>query len=163
MAEEKVASAISEAMGKVDESARVLFPEKILIEQHGRTTLRVRKPLIPGYLVLESKATVIGVLESARATKGAAYLLRYGDTREYKLHGSDREYALWVFKNNGLIEPTKAIMKPGQPIRIIEGPMKDMVGSIYRISRRGRRATVIIPFRDTEIKVTLAIEFLEEE
>ena len=97
--------------------------------------------------------------------RGTQYIIHYPASEHYiyELKEKDKAFATWVFTYDGLIKPSKAIMKPGQSIKIIEGPLKGMAGYIYRVCRRGNRVTVAVPFGETEMKATVAVDFVEAE
>ena len=86
---------------------------------------------------------------------GAYKVLEY-QTGQRELIGSDYEYASWIFRHNGRIEPSKALVE-GDIIKVIDGPLKDGIGTIFKLDRHKRRAWVEFDFYENKHKVSLSV------
>jgi transcriptional antiterminator NusG len=63
--------------------------------------------------------------------------------------------------NKGTIRPSKVVYKKGEPIRIIDGPMKDFMGTIVKVDYRHSRVMVEFQFAEVIRRVSMPVEFVE--
>ena len=79
---------------------------------------------------------------------------------DWRLHGTDEEFARWLFRYNGLLNLSQAY-RDGDRIRIISGPLKDMTGKIRRVDKRGMSGQVLLSFNGREIPTWLSFELID--
>jgi transcriptional antiterminator NusG len=78
-----------------------------------------------------------------------------------KLTGQDEEYAQWVYRHQGKIDPSKLLLD-GDNVILIDGPMKDCTGKIVKLDRHKRRAWVEFEFDGQRRTVSLSAEWVEQ-
>lgn len=114
--------------------------------------------ILKGYVFFKTSAdaSITGLLPP----NDILSVLSYSDG-DWRLSGDDQEYAKWIFKYNGVLPLSKAY-KVGDRIFIIDGPLKDLEGSITRIDKRNRSGQVTINFAGREQKVWLGFDIVKE-
>lgn len=78
-----------------------------------------------------------------------------------QLTGQDEEYALWVFRHQGKIAPSKVLVE-GDKIITVDGPLKDCTGKIVKLDKHKRRAWVEFEFDGHKRIVSLSAECVEQ-
>ena len=114
--------------------------------------------ILRGYVFFETNAdaSINGLLPP----NDILSVLSYSDG-DWRLYGDDLEYAKWIFKYNGVLPLSKAY-KIGDRIYIIDGPLKDLEGSITRIDKRNRSGQITLNFAGREQKVWLGFDIVKE-
>lgn len=114
--------------------------------------------ILKGYVFFETDGDAI--INGLFPPNDILSVLSYSDG-DWRLCGDDLEYAKWIFKYNGVLPLSKAY-KVGDRIFIIDGPLKDLEGSITRIDKRNRSGQVTINFAGREQKVWLGFDIVKE-
>ena len=83
------------------------------------------------------------------------------EKNDYVLHGSDEKYAQWVFNSGGIIGMSKAIKVNGK-VRVISGPLYNMVGNIREYSKKNRNCRIEITLFGRLISMWLPFQWVEE-
>ncbi|EYE87672.1 hypothetical protein Q428_11975 [Fervidicella metallireducens AeB] len=78
-----------------------------------------------------------------------------------ELSGKDYEYAMWIFRNQGTILPSK-VLTEGKTVKVIEGPLLDEIGKIIRLDKHKKKAWVEIDFCGQSRIISLSVECLTE-
>ncbi len=115
---------------------------RVMEEKKGRRWQMVERPLLPGYVFLYSQAELQSSLVSM--FNNLYQILQY-EQGQRNLQGDDRDYASWLYRHQGKIQQS-TIFAEGGKIRVIDGPLLDANGVIYRIDKRHRRAWVKFNF-----------------
>ncbi len=118
---------------------------------------RRRHKMLPGYTFLYSDRKLN--YDELRSAGGTARVLRYG-TGECELRDTDREFALWLYRNKGCIGVSVAV-KVGTRILITGGPLLDYAGRIKEVNRSKRIAKVEVSIEDAVRNVWMSFERLE--
>ena len=87
--------------------------------------------------------------------------IRNMNENDYILHGGDQKYAQWVFNNGGIIGMSKAIRVNGR-VRVISGPLFNMVGNIKEYSKKNRNCRIEITLFNRLISMWLPFQWVEE-
>lgn len=133
--------------------ATVISPARVLMEKKKGQWTDCEKPLIPGYIFIYSEEEPL--FDKIKALTDVYKVLSYQDgTKE--LMGADLEYANWLYKHNGKIGPSKALVE-GSTVKVTDGPLKDGIGKIIRLDRHKRRAWVEFEFAGKKQKVSLSV------
>ena len=140
----------------------VTFPVRRMIDRRRGKPLMNDLPLLPGYLLLSSENELDSYVLDVKALYGTYGFLKNLDG-SILLKGRDHAYVDWVLRNQGIIKPSKVIYKQGEPIRIIQGPMKDFMGKIVSVDYRRSRVKVEFEFAADIRKVDLPVEFIAYE
>ena len=78
------------------------------------------------------------------------------------LRGEDARFAQYLFTHGGIIGKSRAV-REGDKIRVVEGPMKDLSGTIKQVNKQRRRATVEFLFNGIPRSVTMAFDWVEAD
>lgn len=78
------------------------------------------------------------------------------------LRGEDARFASYLFEHGGIIGKSHAV-REGDRIRVVEGPMKDLNGTITQVNKQRRRATVEFVFDGIPRSVTMAFDWVQAE
>lgn len=114
--------------------------------------------MLPGYVFFEAPDDVSAVV---RFPRNDILRILAGNDQDWRLTGSDQEFAKWLFSYDGCIRFSTAYQE-GDRIRIASGPLKDMEGMISRIDRRGRSGQVTVRFDQREVKLWLGFDLIEK-
>ena len=118
-----------------------------------------QKVMLPGYVFLylpkDSKPFEI------RPGGVSFHFVRNVEKNDYILHGSDEKYAQWVFNSGGIIGMSKAIKVNGK-VRVISGPLYNMVGNIKEYSKKNRNCRIEIILFGRLISMWLPFQWVEE-
>ena len=144
---------IARRVNELNINVKAISPVRVLQERYKRKWIQRERLLIPGYVFVYVKKE-ISLNEFINVT-GAYKFLEY-QTGKRELIGSDYEYASWVYRHNGRIEPSKALVE-GDIIKVIDGPLKDGIGTIFKLDRHKRRAWVEFDFYGKAHKVSLSV------
>ena len=118
-----------------------------------------QKVMLPGYVFLylpkDSKPLEI------RPGGVSFHFVSNVEKNDYILHGSDEKYAQWVFNSGGIIGMSKAIKVNGK-VRVISGPLYNMVGNIREYSKKNRNCRIEITLFGRLISMWLPFQWVEE-
>ena len=118
-----------------------------------------QKVMLPGYVFLylpkDSKPFEI------RPGGVSFHFVRNVEKNDYILHGSDEKYAQRVFNSGGIIGMSKAIKVNGK-VRVISGPLYNMVGNIREYSKKNRNCRIEITLFGRLISMWLPFQWVEE-
>lgn len=117
-----------------------------------------RRILLPGYLFLYSNETIDF---TALLKVDHIYRILGDETSAHELQGSDRAFAEWLFRNDGLIGISKIQIRDGK-IFIRSGPMKYFRKETIRIDKHTKNALIKMDFLGTTREMWLAFEFDDE-
>jgi len=126
--------------------------------RRGGALVPLVRPLLPGYVFLESEAEPDW--KALRRRGGALRPLAYGDGRT-ALRGADLEFVSLFARYGGLLGVSRAAQVGGR-IRIIDGPLKAYEGRILRLNRRRLSAEVRIEGEGISCAVWLPYEVIEK-
>lgn len=76
------------------------------------------------------------------------------------LRGEDARFANYLFEHGGIIGRSRAV-REGDRIRVVDGPMRDLNGTITRVNKQRRRATVEFVFDGVVRSVTMAFDWVQ--
>lgn len=110
--------------------------------QNGVKSL-INKLMLPGYLFLYSDEPP--PFDRILRIEQIYRFLRYDGSYSFLLSGDDKSFANWLYNHDGLLGVSKAI-SVGDETRIIEGPLKDHVGTVHKIDRHNRNICLSITF-----------------
>ena len=126
---------------------------RVLQERYKKKWIEREHLLIPGYVFVYVEKEL--PFDNFIGFTGAYKVLEY-QTGKRELIGSDYEYASWVYRHNGRIKPSRALVE-GDIIKVIDGPLKDGVGTILKLDRHKRRAWVEFDFYGKKHRVSLSV------
>jgi transcription termination/antitermination protein NusG len=136
-----------------------LVPVRVIEEKRNKRWQAFEKTLIPGYVFCYSNDPLPDDL--VRSVRNIYKVLAY-ERGLRALHYEDRDYALWLYRHQGRIEPS-TVLEEGQTITVIDGPLKDMTGKIVRLDKRKRKVWVAFNFDGEPRRVSLSAHVLTQE
>lgn len=146
-------TSVKQCLGILDNRIKVIVPVRTLQEKRmGRWELH-EKVLIPGYVFVYTEDKVS--FEAIKTPLKVYRILQYR-VGERELTGSDYEYALWIYRHDGKIGPSKVLVE-GSDVRVVDGPLMDTMGRITRIDRHKRRAWVEFDFDGRKQVISLSV------
>lgn len=116
---------------------KALFPEKTKRYRGKNEWLQEKMPIIPGYVLVYLKEAEAERIYSFQKIPQVIRLLHYGGEGTWRLNGSDRAFADWVWNQNGTINTIDAI-QIGHNIEIVDTELKHLRGKVARMDRRKR-------------------------
>jgi transcriptional antiterminator NusG len=147
---------------KEERDVVVTIPVRRMIDRRRGKPLMSDQPLLPGYLLLSSENELDSYVQEVKGLYGSYGFLKNLDN-SIILKGQDHSYVDWVLRNEGVIKPSKVIYRKGEPIRIVQGPMKDFMGKVVSVDYRRSRVKVEFEFAADIRKVDLPVEFIAHE
>lgn len=139
------------------EQTRALFPQRTKMERRGGHWVHTNRPLLPGYVFLYAPAQV--EMEKVRKLSNVLRVLRYADG-EGALKGADRVFADWMWRQSGIIGLSKAV-KIGERVQIVEGPLKDLGGTVIKLDSHKQVAKVQLNIVGSTQWLWLSFDYLK--
>jgi transcription termination/antitermination protein NusG len=152
--EEKAAMQINRLYGGAGIEA--VAPVRILKERRRGVVSQVRKPLLPGYVLIYSNERLQP--SRMRTVENVLRLLCYPGG-EYELKGDDLAYANFVYGNRGVIGISN-ILCQGKEAKVLSGPLEDCQGIIVRLDQRKQRVWMRVRFDGVEREISLSANIL---
>lgn len=146
---------IAEKIAKLSPELEAIIPVRTLEEKRNGIWESTKKHLIPGYIFLYTSEK--SNLSNAKLLLDVYRVLDYGADAPRELAGCDYQYAMWIYRHCGNIETSRVIME-GSRVRVVDGPLVDVVGKIVRIDRHKRRAWVEVDFYGRKQTISLSID-----
>ncbi|MGE4585274.1 MAG: transcription termination/antitermination protein NusG [Sphaerochaeta sp.] len=140
----------------------IFIPMRRMIDRRKGKKIMTDHPILPGYLLISSEEDLSPLGTEVHRLPGCYGFLKNLD-KTIELRGPDYAYASWIMHNKGTIKPSKAVFKKGEPIKIIEGPMKDFLGTITAVDYRHSRVMVEFQFAEVIRRVSMPVEFVASD
>ena len=118
---------------------------------------RDTKVFLPGYVFFETVDDLFVPLDFPR---DLGYRVIRNHVGDWRLMGSDEDFAKWLFTYDGLLTFSKAY-EIDQWIYFLSGPLKDMEGSIVKVDKRGRSALIRFRFQNKVFTTWLGYELVD--
>jgi transcription antitermination factor NusG len=118
-----------------------------------------RRVMLPGYVFLYSSQPI--PFRRILPLQHVIRFLTYGHEEDFALRGDDLAFALWVRRYDGMLACSRAV-SVGSSLRIIEGPLKDHIGTVEKIDRHNRNVCLGILFSGSLRKVWMPFQWAEE-
>ena len=147
---------------KEEAIVEVVIPKRTMIDRRRGRPLQNDHPILPGYILLSSNDSLTPYIQDIRNLYASYGFLKNLD-KSIALKGPDYEYAKWIRGNGGVIGPSKVVYTKGEPIKVIDGPMKDFMGTIIAVDYRRARVKVEFEFDQVIRRVDLPVEFISNE
>lgn len=144
---------VVDSIHALDAQLKAIAPVRVLQEKRKGNWELQEQSLIPGYVFIYTEEEV--PFEALKSRIGVYKILEY-QTGVRELMDSDYEYASWIYRHDGRIQPSRALME-GSSVRVVDGPLMDGLGTIIRIDRHKRRAWVEFDFDGSKRTVSLSV------
>ncbi|HKM06175.1 MAG TPA: transcription termination/antitermination NusG family protein [Sphaerochaeta sp.] len=138
---------------------KVYYPVRKMFDRRKGQKLVTDQPILPGYLMVSSEVD-LQVHSYGVQTIPGSYGFLHNLDKSVALKGADLQYAAWIMGNKGVIKPSKVEFKEGQPIKVLDGPLMDLHGTILRVDKRSSRVMVGFEFANEVRKVSMPVEFI---
>ena len=119
----------------------------------------VQVNMLPGYVFLYATGEI--PVRSILGHHSIFRFLSYGSAGDYALRGGDKDFADWIYRNNGLLSCSQAV-QVGTEVRILSGPLTDSIGTIEKIDRHNRNVCLSIPFDGIRRLVWMPFEWTDQ-
>lgn len=136
-----------------------LNPVKLRYRHINGKLIEEKVPLFPGYIFvrLHGNDPLYRLMRS-----GLIYKILKDSDDDWRLSGSDREFAEKLFETGGVFGFSQAFYENDR-IRIVDGPLKAYDGKILRVNHRKRTAQVQMSIQGMEMNVWLGFELIENK
>lgn len=114
---------------------KALFPQKTKRYRGKNEWLDETVPIIPSYVFVYLREEEAECIYSFKEIPQVIRILNYGDENAWRLNESDRDFADWVWNQNGTINTIDAVQL-GDHIEIIDTEFKHLRGRVVRMDRR---------------------------
>ena len=135
-----------------------LLPEKIARRRTGGQFVEETVILFPGYIFFQANG---GFDIHSLSEYSDVIRVLTNSCGEWPLQGADKEFAQWLFQNDGCFGLSQAFYV-GDRIRIISGPLKDLEGQIKKVNRRFQSGLVVLRFGARDMNVWLNFSIVKE-
>lgn len=149
---------VADSINSLDGPYKAISPKRSLQEKRNNVWTVRKRALLPGYVFLYSESSEEHIFITR--VNNMYSILGY-DKDMHELIGDDRNYALWIHRNHGCIGSSK-VLKKGDYVRVIDGPLLECSGKIIRTDKHKRRITVEFDFDGKKRNVSLSAEFVTE-
>lgn len=135
-----------------------LSPKQVQHIRSKGTMEDIIRDLLPGYVFLYTEDEELD-MASIQSIQGVIRCL--SDTeKQYRLTGSDEEFALMLLKKKGIIGKTQ-VYQEGQIIHICKGVFDGLETRILKVNHRNMRMQIEIPFASQRIKTWVEYEIVK--
>ena len=150
--------AVAQHIERTCEDVRAIVARQLKMKTFHKESHTEEKALYPGYVFFKAPADGERV---PRLEKNENILAILGsDKGDWRLYGNDAKFAEWLFLYDGLIPFSKAVNE-GDRVKIISGPLFEMLGRVVKFDRRHQSAQVAITICNRVIKTWLQYEILD--
>ncbi len=118
-----------------------------------------RQVMLPGYVFIFSGEPI--PYRHILPMQHVIRFLTYGQGEDLALRGDDLAFAQWVQRHEGLMGCSRAV-QVGSSLRIIEGPLRDHIGTVEKIDRHNRNVCLDIIFSGNHRRVWMPFLWAEE-
>lgn len=150
---------VARQINNICKDVLAIAPVRILLEKRQKLWERSERALLPGYVFLYVKNKPD--FDIVRSLTRVFRVLQY-DMGTRELTGSDYTYAKWIYRHNGRIEPSKALIE-GSTVKVVDGPLANGIGTIIKLDRHKKRAIVEFDFDGTKKRVSLSVVDLQDK
>jgi len=143
-----------------DTESRIFWPRRSLrIRKKGKTR-DVVSAIFPGYVFLETESLSNDTFWALRRSIGFYKFLRNNHDVQ-ALSGHDKDLLLHFLKVGEVVEKSKVFFDENSRIRVIEGALKGLEGSIVKVDRRKKRAKVSLSLYEDSFLIDFGFELME--
>ncbi|MDY4889702.1 MAG: transcription termination/antitermination NusG family protein [Sphaerochaetaceae bacterium] len=141
--------------------ALVWFPKKVCRIRGNGKPREEHRPLYPGYLFISfDEDDELFPFFDIRRLKNVIRFLSYSDGTCY-LRGGDLSVARWIHRFDGDIAISKVVYKPGEKLKIIDGPMQGMDGLVKKVDRHHKKIWIDFGLDGLLGNVSFDVDFLD--
>ena len=133
-------------------------PMETVLERKGYKWVPRLKLLLQGYVFIRLQLTdedFYAVLD----VPGVFKFLGVGSPEAIRV--DEEEYIIWLYNEDEPLGISTVQLEEGGAATVLSGPLKGREGTILRINRRQRRATVAVSFHGNQRPISLSIDILK--
>ena len=144
---------------KFDMQLNMIIPQRQLRQRALGKWSEIRKPIFPGYILVNS---IMDGTECFRINRTEKVVKVLTDQQGFPkpILESELTPILNLIRDGEIILPSKVIAA-GNSIQVISGPLLNMEGYVKKVNLRKGRAQILLDFMGREKKVDLGIEVLK--
>ncbi|WP_041720246.1 antiterminator LoaP [Alkaliphilus metalliredigens] len=140
------------------EDIKVIVPQRIIPEKRQGETRHVKKILFTGYLFLNVELDVDTYYKLKRIPSIHRFL---GLEKPEAIPLEEMQRVLRLCNQGELIGLSKVIVKEGNKVQVVSGPLLGMEGHIIKVDKRKGRAKVCLSVLGDAKTVDLGIEIIK--
>jgi transcriptional antiterminator NusG len=133
-------------------------PMETVLERKGDKWVPKLKKLLPGYVFVKLQLTDEDYYV-VRNIPGVIQFLGVGSPEA--IREDEEEYVIWLYNEDEPLGISTVQLEEGGAATVLSGPLKGHEGTILRINRRQRRATVAVSFHGYPRPISLSIDILK--
>ena len=118
---------------------RGLAPRKVRIRHIRGEWVQDEAPMLPGYVFIREEEPI--PIWEYQQLQDVIRVLRYDQEPEGYMQARDMRFARTLFRAEGMVAPLQAVDE-GDFIRITDGMLKDMNGTVLSVDRHKRQAKI---------------------
>ena len=137
-----------------------IFPRKVKRLWKKNGWVEEKAALLPGYVFVysEEKIEYSKLIRMPHVLK----ILTYQDDQDGLLEGTDREFANWIWQQEGCVGTLDAI-HAGDRVEIVDGLLSRLNGKVIRVDKRKQIAMVELNVIGSVRNIWLGFEYLKEQ
>lgn len=145
-----------------DLQSDMLVPKRELtIRKQGKHS-KVTKPIFPGYVFWETDDPDPDTRWLLRSTPHFARFMKDRDGKMLPLQDQDRHLVSQLTVDGEVAGKSLITFDKNNRVKVLKGPLQGQEGSIIKVDRRKKRATVKIHLYDKTFKIDLEYEELKK-
>ena len=151
-----VANAVAQAY-----SCRACSPKQIQHTWDKTQFVNREHDLLPGYVFVYSEEPILQPQDFRRKLDRIIRCLR-DTSREYQLHGADEQFAMMLYRKNGVLGRTEVTETDGR-LEITDESFRDIQAEILKVDRRNKRMKIEIPIAGNKVQTWVEYEIIQKE
>lgn len=136
----------------------VFLPHMLCRRRHRERWLQRREPMFPRYLFV-APAHDEQTLAPVRSTRGVSGLVRFGSRIQPLTHGVIDALRRLCEAHGSEAEAPPTLFSPGQRVRILEGPFRDL-DAIVHAQNGAERVAILLNWMGREARLDVSIHAL---
>ena len=139
---------------------RGIVPKRIRVRRVRGEWLEDEAPMLPGYVFIREETEI--PIQAYQRLQDVIRVLRYDQEPNGYMRARDLRFARALFRMEGVVSPLKAVDE-GDRIRITDGMLRDMNGTVLSVDRHKRQAKVRLDLMGMSRVICMNYVLLEKE
>jgi transcriptional antiterminator NusG len=138
----------------------IFIPMRRMIDRRKGKKIMTDHPILPGYLLVSSEEDLQISHSMCIGFPVATAFSQLDKTIELRDPTMSTPPGSCTTRGRSSVE---GVYKQGEPIKVVEGPLKDFMGTIISVDYRHSRVMVEFQFADVIRKVSMPVEFIQPD
>lgn len=135
----------------------VYLPKIKKQRRHARRVETVLAPMFPRYLFVRLSA-LTPRWRSVNGTVGVSYMICHGDEPAFVPEGVVEEI-MSRENDDGAVAPVKALFRPGEPLRVLDGAFADQIG-LFEEMASDKKVIMLLDLLGRQVRVKAPVAHL---